>query len=123
MTADRPDHSADDAAWRAIVADICTGIPVRYPIGERVPTYRAMAARHGVSLTPVRTAYAALKRVGILESQAGRAVWVARAPAPTDAIDGPSLAAQVQALTARVDTLSDIVERMLAELPGWPPAG
>lgn len=123
MTTARHAPTDGEAAWRAIVADICAGIPDRYPVGERIPTYREMAVRHGVSLTPVRTAYTLLKQAGILQAQAGRAVWVARAPRPGDNLDGPSLAAQVRALTTEVATLRNAVEELQGRAAAQLPAG
>lgn len=113
--------STDDDAWRLIVKDVLGGIPNRYPVGEQIPTYRGMAARHGVSITPVRTAYGRLKAAGILEAQAGRGVWVARAPRPADEIDGTSVAQQLRDLRTEVATLREQVTEMRGMLPGWPP--
>lgn len=118
MTTARRATTDGEAAWRAVVADICGGIPGRYPIGEQVPTYREMASRHGVSLTPVRTAYGLLKQAGILRAEAGRAVWVARAPRPAEHLDGPTLAAQVRTLTVEVATLRHRLEEVSARLEG-----
>jgi GntR family transcriptional regulator len=69
------------AVWKAIADTVCTRIADgTYPPRSRIPTYRQMADEHFCSLTPVRVAYAQLRRAGVLDGHGGRGVFVAACP-------------------------------------------
>jgi DNA-binding transcriptional regulator YhcF (GntR family) len=103
-----------DAAWRLVVADV---LPSITRLGQRMPSYRALATKHGVSIAPVRHAYAVLKGAGILEGQPGRGVYVARIPGPDD-VFGPTVARRVDILQRQVTALSDDLAGLRAIVEG-----
>jgi GntR family transcriptional regulator len=64
--------------YRQIVAQASEQIRSgRLPAGARLPSFRSLAARHGVSGVTVRRAYLDLERAGLLAAEQGRGTFVA----------------------------------------------
>lgn len=71
-----------DARYRRIAADIRDRIEAgEWQVGDWLPSRNAMAVEYGVNPQTMRLAHALLRRIGILEGERRRGVYVAHPPA------------------------------------------
>jgi DNA-binding transcriptional regulator YhcF (GntR family) len=110
----RADDDIHDAAWRLVASDVLASIT---RLGQKMPTYRGLARQHGVSIAPVRHAYAVLKAAGILEGQSGRGVYVKRLPRPDEEF-GPTFGRRLTLLEREVAAQRDDIAGLRALIEG-----
>jgi DNA-binding GntR family transcriptional regulator len=91
-----------------VVRRIGTG---EYPVGEKIPSLRALAEQYGVAELTVHAAVKELQHEGVLESVAGRGTFVRALPAERS---NPDLATQLAELRGEFAELRARVEALEA---------
>ena len=104
----------NDNAQARVIQDLRAAADGR-PAGERLPSVRALMARHRASPVTVQRAIAALAAEGVLEPRPGRGTFVSAAPiAPAP----PDLSWQAVALGERAVDDSPLQDLLLLPAPG-----
>lgn len=79
----------DGVGYRALAAALRAAIAAnQIPVGERLPTQRALALQLGVGRTTVVSAYNLLRAEALIQATQGAGTWVARRPVQAVPADG-----------------------------------
>lgn len=110
------DSESSHAPYRRLAEELRRDIADgRLSPGERVPSIRQLAERHGIAPMTVKNALRELQDEGLVRTDPGRGTFV-RDDASARATDSPSevaqLLARMRALEARVDELSAQVDEL-----------
>lgn len=73
------------ASWLLVKDDITARISAgEYPVGSAIPSHSKLMEQHRVSDTVIKQAVSALKTLGVLRGQPGKAVYVQAMPKRSD---------------------------------------